>query len=176
MTCTVQQKSPSFEGTGSITKHLTDSSLPSKARFKSVYGLLASGSSYSPRSSRGKRGQEPFLRSTGHRPEVGQAVPGKGSCPFFLPVTLPGGFRPRLQWRGRAGFSPASHFPSLKRRDTAVILNAPRLSTVPRGVKLILRGPRQVADFARIRRLCLLSPGEARSLATSASSPRGCHG
>jgi tetratricopeptide (TPR) repeat protein len=31
----------------------------------------------------GKRGQAPFVRSTGHRPEVGRAVPADGACPLF---------------------------------------------------------------------------------------------
>ena len=31
----------------------------------------------------GKRGQAPFVQSTGHRPKVGRAVPAKGDCPLF---------------------------------------------------------------------------------------------
>ena len=34
--------------------------------------------------SRRKRGQAPFVRSTGHHARRGQAVPAKGACPLFL--------------------------------------------------------------------------------------------
>jgi hypothetical protein len=33
-----------------------------------------------------RRGQAPFVRSTGHRPKVGRAVPAEGSRPLFRAV------------------------------------------------------------------------------------------
>ena len=42
-----------------------------------------------PAKMKGKRGQAPYVRSTGHRPKVGRAVPANGACPLF-PIDLEG--------------------------------------------------------------------------------------